>query len=82
MKKAIIGLFCFVIAGASAFFGIEFITKTGFFKEPGELLFSEDFSESEKEHYQEMNSEEMISGQPQNPSFNVKVSDSLIDRLP
>lgn len=53
MKKIIIGFLCFLIAGGAGFVGVQYFTKTGLFKIPGKLLFSESFPDLEAEKIQE-----------------------------
>ena len=48
-KKIWLGICSFVLAGAVGFFGVQFVTKTGVFKIPGELIFAENFPETEAE---------------------------------
>ena len=57
MKKFVVGILCFLIAGGAGFFGIQFFTKTGLFRNPGELVFAESFLDSEAEEYRELFSE-------------------------
>lgn len=52
-KKLIIGSICFLIGGVAAFFGVQFYLKTGIFKVPGEVIFSESIADSEIEKYRE-----------------------------
>lgn len=48
-KKICLGIFSFILAGATVFFGIQFVTKTGVFKVPGELIFADEVLDSEAE---------------------------------
>ena len=50
-KKFIVGAVCFLIAAGLGFFGVQFFTKTGFFKVPGELRFADEILDSEAEIY-------------------------------
>ena len=52
-KRIIFGFICFVLAGVAGFFGLEFYKKTGLFKKPGQLVFSESFLDSEAEMIRE-----------------------------
>ncbi|MBR3204769.1 CapA family protein [Candidatus Saccharibacteria bacterium] len=52
-KRIIVGFICFVLAGVAGFFGLEFYKKTGLFKKPGQLVFSESFLDSEAEMIRE-----------------------------
>lgn len=45
-KKLFAGFLTFFLAAGVSFFGFQFITKTGFFRIPGELIFDESVSES------------------------------------
>lgn len=52
MKRKLLIIFpLFIFFAALSYFGIQFVLKTGIFKVPGELVFAEDFPESEKEYY-------------------------------
>ena len=53
-KKILLIIPIFLFVSFLSFFGIQFLTKTGFFKVPGELIFSDNFTESEKEFYQNL----------------------------
>ena len=53
MKKILIGGFCFLLAAALAFFGIQFYLKTGVFKIPGKLIFTDAILDSDAELYRE-----------------------------
>ncbi|MBQ8996503.1 CapA family protein [Candidatus Saccharibacteria bacterium] len=48
-KKIAVGFLCFLLAGGLGFFGVQFVTKTGIFKVPGVVRFSESFPDSEAE---------------------------------
>lgn len=48
-KKICLGVLSFILAGVAGFFGVQFVTKTGIFKVPGELIFDESFPDSEAE---------------------------------
>ena len=52
-KKLLIGLLCFLIGGSAAFFGVQYFTKTGIFKIPGEVVFADEIPDSETEKYRE-----------------------------
>ncbi|MBR3595169.1 CapA family protein [Candidatus Saccharibacteria bacterium] len=52
-KKLVIGGICFLIGAAVAFFGVQFVLKTGMFKVPGKLVFTDEILDSEAEKYRE-----------------------------
>lgn len=52
-KKLVIGGICFLIGAAAAFFGVQFVLKTGMFKVPGKLVFADEILDSEAEKYRE-----------------------------
>lgn len=47
-KKFVIGGICFLIGAVAAFFGVQYVLKTGIFKVWGELKFKEEMSVPEK----------------------------------
>lgn len=49
IKRFFSMLLCFVIVGAGVFFGVQYVTKTGFFRIPGVVIYDESLSDSEKE---------------------------------
>ena len=51
-KKIFLVVPLFLLFAALSFFGIQFFSKTGFFKIPGKLVFSEDFPDAEKAYYE------------------------------
>ncbi len=52
-KKIIVGGVCFLLGVAVAFFGVQFFLKTGIFKIPGKLIFSDSILDSNVSRYKE-----------------------------
>ena len=50
-KKFVIGGICFLIGAVAAFFGVQYVLKTGVFKIPGKVLFADEILDSEAEKY-------------------------------
>lgn len=72
-KKILVGILCFLFTGTLVFFGIQFVTKTGFFRKPGDLLFAESFLDSDSERYRGLFEETELRG---NITFSYVNSDS------
>ena len=60
LKSAFGSVFLFILVGAVAFFGVQFITKTGIFKIPGVVYYDESLSEDEKAAAESIFTEEIV----------------------
>lgn len=60
MKKVILSFALFVLVGGAAFFGIQFVTKTGIFKIPGVVYLNDSLSDDEKSILNDIFNEEVI----------------------
>ncbi|MBQ8985253.1 CapA family protein [Candidatus Saccharibacteria bacterium] len=58
--KLIIYLFSFVIISAGVFFGVQFFTRTGFFKIPGVVYYDDSLSSEEIEIFKNIFSDDVI----------------------
>ena len=76
MKKAIIGILCFLIAGVGGFFSLKFFREGGFSLKPGEIVFSENFPEDEKDEYLSLFSEKELK---KDLSLSYEFSDSILN---